>query len=1543
MGDYSSNGNLIAERVVFAELGNLTTDITGGGGKTKLIDYKSGGSDTSPIDGKNTVLKAELSATADNTDNPSMAALDDVIFPQIIATSTVLSYSGDLCLGDQAGDCGANTWTDDLMDGLLAGSDILKLTTTSGNIYLDRVDPFVTLDGTKSLTLITESGYITDNSDTLAFQTSGALTLQSTGQIGIDNGTNNTDGTLLIDVGSLTVTSTGGSNDVHITNAGSYDTIYSINADGLGSFGNVTLVQQDNNFLIDVIETTGDIYLTAQYATAGGAILDNTADDTDANVTTSDTGTITLYADKGIGTGANGSVALDAGTVDAESAEGGVVLTIWDGDNLGVDITADASTSGDVTIDTASGTGEFTIYGLNASEGSVSFATTTGDITLLGAVAADSVAVGGTGTVTLDAGTGSLDTGGQSVSADTGTITLTADTIDLGGTPGAISGAGSLAIAPTTASSDIGIGDGAAGAFNITATELASIANGFTDITIGHASGTGAVDIQTATFYDPVTIQSPTSGSITVNGQITGSDDATITLDSSGGTTALNADIVTAGNAIDISDGSADVEIGNGLSVLLDTTNSGAVTTGAAVTIQGPLDGDTLSGDGGETLSVNAGSTGTVQFLDSVGFNQSLNLTITDSGSTTFSSDVSAGTINLADTTGTIAFQDNLTADALTTADNGYNVSITGAVNNIDGDTNFLNTGTVTIGDLNTDSTTFADGLATTGNLSNPGTVNIAGSVITTGAQMDLGAVTLTDNTVLDTGTAATSIMNVGAVTGAGNNLTLDSGANADITVTSFDGGGNLRVTDSGGTTFTGTVNAGTVELTNTTGTVAFNGAVTADTLTTSAQGYNVAINQGGTITNATTFSNTGTVTIGDENTDDMTFTGGLTSTTPDTFLAGTVNTGNQAISLGNVTLTDSVALDTDTGSGNVTFSGTLDGTTDHTENLTVDAGTGNVAFINKVGTSAALGEVLINSGGGLRIDSGGATIGVDEASSDDTFLAKSLTATMTGVINIGDNADGLGGDLILLGDAAPDYMAVDLQTSSGAANGIVINANIVALDGDIRLETTDATGSNITIDVQGLPTVGAWPATPAERVIYAVNGDVTMATAGAGITRLLDSETGADPSTPDDGKNTVVIGNTVDLTNVQIGSNISDSLFPQIDATTLVMSYNVDLFLGTDAFAAPGIGTFSDTQMDDLLGSSDTLAMTTSEDIVLDRLNPVFAAGDGTNSVSLTAGGYITDNSDGGLALQSTGSMTLEAGLGIGVDNPGGGNTLGTLDIDVGSLTVVSSGGNPINITNAGSYSPNINIVTDTGDVTYLQSSNNFTVDAISTTGIVSLTAAANVSQTGAITAGTLTLAGAGATYTLTDPTNNVAFLDGDTDTLGGLDYSDTDNFTVTGIDAGANNVTLTTSGTLNQTEAITAGTLTLNGGGTYTLGNVSNEVVTLDVDSAPLGGNMTFRDDTGFQVTAIDGGTNNITLASDGTVTQSGAITTTGVLRLMSNGGLGTAQFWLYGANNSVGTLDADNTLLDDVYLWNDSSFTVDGINADDTVYLISSGIVS
>ena len=140
---------------------------------------------------------------------------------------------------------------------------------------------------------------------------------------------------------------------------------------------------------------------------------------------------------------------------------------------------------------------------------------------------------------------------------------------------------------------------------------------------------------------------------------------ASITIIGPGSTTTLNEDIITPGAAIDIRDCGV---VASGANILLDTTNGGNVTGGAAIDIEGSLNG--TSGGSAETLRFNAGTGGAVTINSNsgtTGGSVPLNITIINSGGTTFNQAVTALTVDLQATNGTILFSGNTSITTLTT------------------------------------------------------------------------------------------------------------------------------------------------------------------------------------------------------------------------------------------------------------------------------------------------------------------------------------------------------------------------------------------------------------------------------------------------------------------------------------------------------------------------------------------------------------------------------------------------------------------------------------------------------------------------------------------------------------------------------------------------------------------------------------------------------------------------------------------------------------------------------------------------------------
>ncbi|MBU3640044.1 hypothetical protein ICE90_10740, partial [Polynucleobacter sp. AP-RePozz3-80-G7] len=122
-----------------------------------------------------------------------------------------------------------------------------------------------------------------------------------------------------------------------------------------------------------------------------------------------------------------------------------------------------------------------------------------------------------------------------------------------------------------------------------------------------------------------------------------------------------------------------------------------------------------------------------------------------------------------------------------------------------------------------------------------------------------------------------------------------------------------------------------------------------------------------GTITNAVTFLNTGTLTLGASG-GTQTYTAGFTATAPSaTTLNGIINTAAGAVSIGGatqtITLGSATTIQTYSGSGsgaNITISGPIQGTAANTQNLNLYSKAGVISLTGAIGSTTALGTVTL-------------------------------------------------------------------------------------------------------------------------------------------------------------------------------------------------------------------------------------------------------------------------------------------------------------------------------------------------------------------------------------------------------------------------------------------------------------------------------------------------------------------------------------------------------------------------------------------------------
>ena len=631
------------------------------------------------------------------------------------------------------------------------------------------------------------------------------------------------------------------------------------------------------------------------------------------------------------------------------------------------------------------------------------------------------------------------------------------DTIDLGSGDLTIVGAhvgihdditttGTVSIAPSQPFASIGLGD-VRGAFTLSQDELNHISDGAEAIVIGDENGRHVVTVNNATFRDPVVINSPGErGKVYVDGAFRGVDDATITINGSGHTTILNADMTTEGMAITINDS---VLVGSGVSsVAIATTDNG--NAGADITVNGTINNqaadpatDSLridAGAGDVALNGAVGDASRILLLEITG-NRIEVMDVNTSYRQTYNGDlvINGVSLSVTDLDGAkIAINgDTLLANDVV-IDAFHDIEFNGTVDSIDGvhrdltvnsqETFFDGTigGTNALGTLTTDAKNVLYDANGDGVLNFRDFEIVQANLFTSNAAADLN-----NDGIVDTA-------DLGLVLGSRQVTSLNGDVNADRVVFGdpvelF--ASNVTVTATDSVDFQDTVNSQVYE-NNGLDVIApdtrFGGVVgraeTLTHLTTDAQAGTTSIDttdifvlgDGATFGDDVTIDTT--TTIHGLDSGDVLFqervngpegltveTAGLTNfggaVGDDTALAHIVTdapgltriNGPVANTTGDQTYNDTVILDGDTAmtAANATFNSTVDSQSGENNDLTVNAD--NTHFASNVGSNEALGS-LITDGQGTTTLNGDVTSHGDRVQfGDDLVLGTDVNITNTG------------------------------------------------------------------------------------------------------------------------------------------------------------------------------------------------------------------------------------------------------------------------------------------------------------------------------------------------------------------------------------------------------------------------------------------------------------------------------------------------------------------------------------------------------------------
>ncbi len=1288
------------------------------------------------------------------------------------------------------------------------------------------------LSGAGGYTLnLADNGNPVNEISTFASDATGNVNLSSqlALSIGAVNPTGITSDGADVTISAPSIDSSGSTIDTTSSSTGTAGGSVSLTTTGTGAAGNLTTGDIVTSGSAAAVASgngggaAGDVTLTASGETlsVAGTVTARGGAGDGAGVDGAD-GTVKLFATSGAVSQADGSTELDVGRVLVDAANASSLL---DTDNA-VDQVAARLTGAGQSFTYRSGTD----YEIGGGEGGVTGITTAGGaIDLDGSDVAVSVsqAIITKGGALSANGVRSFDSSGVTINT-AGDITYASGVYKDGG--------------------DITVVTSANGGAVTTGTLIAS-----GDIVNAGDATSGAVTLDA----------DGTLTTSTINAQGKGSG--------AGGATTLTGSLVRIGGSVDASSTAA---AGGNISIVgpAQVYNSNRVLAtgsgGGNVSFS-----DTLDSDGtARGLSITAG-TGDVTFSGAIGNSSALSdLTIVSATDVDVTSTLDAATYTQQAGTGAT------TLDGVVTLSGnfdyaGLNLNLNQAAN-VGGTMTVTNAGvftTAAAGDISAVSGFTQDGA---------GANSLLGDISTTNTGIRFSsAVTVNDAISLDTDTGVGNIQfdsTVDSEASEANQLTMAAGGGNIILSGPIGSGvnqelGNIVVSSANNVTTFSTIEAANLTQSAGTGTTTLGDTVTLSgnlDFTGSALTVNAGLDTGGSVdvTNAGTFTSAsaGDITAATGFTQDG---AGINS------LEGDISTTNTGISFATgVTLAGAVALDTDAGAGDITFSDTVDSEASEGNALTMSAGTGSIALSGAVGSglNQELGAIQVNSANNVTASS--------------TVEAASFTQSAgTGTTTLQDTTT-LSGDFDFTGNALTVNAALDSGGSVGVTNAGTFTT---AVAGDIVADT-------------GFTQNGAGSNT--------LSGDITTTNSAISFdtaVTLNDAvalDTGA-------GAGSISFANTV---NSQTAEQNALTLTAGTGDITFTGSAGTTQSLGTvdiNSAADVGIAAITAEALNQSAGSGTTtldgaVNVTTDAGITLTGTNLAV-----NQSVTTTNSGVVTINESGTAVfadaanIDADGAVSITAGGGITTDADV--TTTGD-DITFVSASILNDAVNLDTGVGAGSIAFSSTVDSQTGE------SNGLTLTA--GTGNIDFTGAAgSVDRLGAIdinSATNVTAAGITAGSLNQDAGSGTTTLNGavDTDAVAGVTLTGTNlaiNQSITTTNGGV--VTVNESGTLALAAAgdIAAdGAVSLTAaGGITTSGDVSTTDDTITYASATVLEDAVALDSNDAAITfssALDSATgeaNNLTMtAGTGSITFDGTVGATDALGTVRVDSAGTVT-----ANNS------------------------------------------
>ena len=598
-------------------------------------------------------------------------------------------------------------------------------------------------------------------------------------------------------------------------------------------------------------------------------------------------------------------------------------------------------------------------------------------------------------------------------------------------------------------------------------------------------------------------------------------------------------------------------------------------------------------------------------------------------------------------------------------------------------------------------------------------------------------------------------------------------------------------------------------------------------------------------------------------------------------------------------------------------------------------------------------GNVTVDVRGGTD-DNGAATLFADSSGSfvqigSDNASVGTVSGTVTtdvdGVLSTGDSGGAvLIGNVVPVGATGGGDVFITAQSIDGIAGSVAYdiahgNVTVTSLGTDpLTLDTAVSydSGYNLSLNANGDVVVDS-------SVQNAGSGDITLTSpgnvtiGGSGASgNVAFGSAGGVTTISIDGNLTVAADNgyaqigyhgagsgfiDVDVMNgITLTGGSSSALEAQIgDGATFAPSGG-DVYLYADSIAATGsAGIAGDAADVQILGggaigsASDPLDVAVDELAVqTDNANAYLSAPQGI-SVGVTGSALDLDAAASGIDLGS-GTLQLAAA----------GNITQNAAINAGGVAVSTANGN-IALTDAGNTFSTATLSAN-GDAS-LTDSEALSITGASVGGNLTLMSGGSITQTGAITADGLSASTADGSIALTNAGN--AFGTASLNASGDASLTDSAALSVAGATVGGN-LTLTGGGDIGQTGAISADGITVAAAnGSIALTNADNTFATASLSAS---GDAALTDASAL---VVDGATvgGNLTLASAGSITQTGAITAKGLSASTTGGDIDLDDS--ANAFDTAALASSGNTTL-----YDSANLTVTGANSDGDLTLGTGG---